>query len=75
MKRIKMLLTAAVVFTVVGGALAFKPYNGTFLCSTVSGTCPTDHLYKITGGSLTRFCNDDGSQCTHQITTAQVDDQ
>ena len=72
MKSIKMALTAAAIFAVVGGALAFKTTTntgGTFRCETTSQTTCTSPLkYSLASAPLGSelFCNDGagGTSCT-----------
>ena len=72
MKKAKIMLTVITVLTVVGSALAFKAYNGAYICQATSGNCPTGTKYKITtppAAGTTLFCdNGSGSGiCNNQL--------
>lgn len=83
MKKVKMLFTAATIFTVVGGALAFKSHtlSGTLKCATSSGTCPTSTDRYITTDLLDpagvdRYCNtgvESDNNCTSALQRVKID--
>jgi len=67
MKKVKMIVSAALVFAVVGSALAFKPHtlNGSLYCRALAsgtGACPTDQKFSVNsnGTGTDMYCRPTG---------------
>jgi hypothetical protein len=79
MKKLRMFVTAALVLSVVGSALAFKAdqRGGALLCQDASGTCSIDDLNftAVNTGGTELFCNSaaNPTQCVNQIQVVQDD--
>lgn len=76
MKRAKILLTAIGVFTIIGGALAFKAYRGvsTFCRVGGPGICTRSYINTsfITTNSGSLYCTFNSAEaCTARATLFQ----
>jgi hypothetical protein len=78
MKKMKLFLTAAVVISAVGVAVAAKNFNlGTHFCNSTSGSvCPTVKSYKtVTTGGVTAFCGASGSNTCISTSSATAEQE
>ena len=60
MKKAKIMLSAIALFTLVGGAFAFKAhnaFNGSLYCTSVKGNVPTTaQKFAVTPGGQISYC-------------------
>jgi len=70
MKKPKIFLTAALIITVVTGALALNAHrdgSGSLFCGSTPSTCSTEANFS-TGGSQSLYCGNSLSVCQDQKT-------
>ncbi len=75
MKKVRVMLTALTVLSVVGGALAFKAkkFNGNLHCSITKGAACTNAVFTAADEGVRLFCEPLSSTICNTLVTVLQD--